>query len=170
MTYGVPLAELARINSISNPHDIQAGSYLFIPGATKTVEVPIVKSGSGSVPLLPVNGSITSYFGSRSRGEYHYGIDIAAPKGAKIKAVLPGRVIFSGKQSRYGKVVKIEHPGGLVTLYAHNDKNLVAYGQAVEKGQTIATVGNSGRATGNHLHFEVHKDGKASNPLSLLKR
>jgi murein DD-endopeptidase MepM/ murein hydrolase activator NlpD len=117
--------------------------------------------------VWPVEGPVISTFGQRSRG-WHAGIDITAEMGSQIFAAAPGTVVYSGWIRAYGQVVKIEHSSGFITLYAHNQKNLVEVGEDVEAGQLIATVGRSGHATGPHVHFEVRRDGKAYNPLHLL--
>lgn len=116
----------------------------------------------------PVAGPVISTFGQRSRG-WHAGVDITAEMGSQIYAAAPGTVVYSGWIRAYGQVVKIEHSNGFITLYAHNQTNLVEVGEDVEAGQAIATVGRSGHATGPHVHFEVRRDGKAYNPLHLLE-
>ena len=117
--------------------------------------------------VWPVEGPVISTFGQRSRG-WHAGIDITAEMGSEIYAAAPGTVVYSGWIRAYGQVVKIQHSSGFITLYAHNQKNLVEVGEDVEAGQVIAMVGRSGHATGPHVHFEVRRDGKAYNPLHLL--
>lgn len=170
LTYGVPLNHVARINRISDPSQIESGQRIFIPGATKTLEVPIMEAAVPAYAMLPAAGTITSLFGDRRSGHHHTGIDIAAPRGSPVKAVLPGRVIFSGVINDYGRTVKISHENGLITLYAHIGKIHVRKGQLVDKGQTIATVGNSGRTNGYHLHFEVRRRNVCIDPLTLLRR
>jgi murein DD-endopeptidase MepM/ murein hydrolase activator NlpD len=117
--------------------------------------------------LWPVDGTISSPFGYRADG-WHRGIDIMAPPGALVFAAATGIVIVSGVEVRYGRVVKIEHDNGFVTVYAHNDENLVEAGDQVAAGQTIATVGRTGHATSEHVHFEIRREGRAYNPLYLL--
>jgi len=118
--------------------------------------------------VWPVEGPVISTFGQRSRG-WHAGIDITAEMGSEVYAAAPGTIVYSGWIRAYGQVVKIQHSNGFITLYAHNQKNLVEVGEDVEAGQLIATVGRSGHATGPHVHFEVRRDGKAYNPLHLLE-
>ena len=115
----------------------------------------------------PVTGPVTSTFGRRSRS-WHRGIDILAERGTPIVAAAAGVVIASGFETRYGQMVKIEHDGGFVTVYAHNERNLVEAGQEVAAGQVIGLVGRTGRATAEHVHFEVRYDGRVYNPLYLL--
>jgi len=117
-----------------------------------------------------VAGSVTSRFGRRGLWSWHQGVDIKAPRGAPIHSAAAGTVIFSGRQSSYGRVIKIEHPDGLTTIYAHNSANFVKVGDRVKGGALIGAVGRTGHATTNHLHFEVRRHGVAHDPLTLLLR
>jgi len=125
--------------------------------------------------IMPVTASITAGFGYRknpftSRGsEFHKGIDFAAPYGQKALATGDGIVIFAGWNAGYGRTVIISHGYGLSTLYAHNSKLLVKQGDKVKKGQAICNVGNTGRSTGTHLHYEVKLNGKNVNPSLYFK-
>lgn len=110
------------------------------------------KSKDSIVPVA--NPTISSYFGMRG-DEFHRGIDFAVPAGTPINASMSGTVIYSGYHYSWGNYVAIEHGNGLVTLYAHNNSNLVEVGQHVTQGETIAFVGSTGNSTGPHLHFEV---------------
>lgn len=115
----------------------------------------------------PVDGRIISPFGKR-HGGWHAGMDIKAEIGTPILAAAPGVVISSGQEPAYGRVIRVEHDSGFVTVYAHNLENLVETGDRVSGGTIIATVGRTGRATTPHLHFEVRQEGMAYNPLHLL--
>jgi len=117
----------------------------------------------------PVQGKITSRFGPRGLFHLHRGVDIKAPKGTPVHAAAAGTVAFSGRQSSYGRVIKIDHPNGLRTVYAHNSSNFVRAGQHVNAGAVIGAVGQTGHATTNHLHFEVRRHGVARDPLPLLR-
>ncbi len=121
--------------------------------------------------IWPSKGVLTSGYGPRW-GRMHRGIDIAAPIGTPIVAAAPGEVITAGWNSGgYGKLVKVRHPDGSMTLYAHNSRLLVRRGQKVEQGQQIAEMGSTGYSTGPHLHFEVHPNGRgAVNPMALLPK
>jgi murein DD-endopeptidase MepM/ murein hydrolase activator NlpD/phosphosulfolactate phosphohydrolase-like enzyme len=123
--------------------------------------------GSGSM-VWPVQGTITSKFGYRW-GSFHKGVDIGAPTGTEVLAADSGMVTSAGWNGGYGNCVKIDHGGGKVTLYAHLSKMAVATGATVEKGQVIGYVGSTGVSTGPHLHFEVHVDGVAKDPLSYYE-
>ncbi|MCX7918990.1 MAG: M23 family metallopeptidase [bacterium] len=118
--------------------------------------------------IWPVEGEVLSFFGERS-GRIHQGIDIAAKKGTKIYAAMSGKVIYSDNElGRYGNMIIIEHKKGFSTVYAHNAKNLVRKGKQVKRGQVIALVGQTGNATGPHLHFEIRKGKEPVNPLLYL--
>jgi len=123
-------------------------------------------------PVL--KGFISSKYGRRpdpktGKGAYHHGIDFAGNAiGDPVIAVASGVVIYSEKQRGYGNIVEIRHPDGYTTRYAHNQKNLVNKGDIVHKDQVIAYVGSTGKSTGPHVHFEVHKNGKAVNPAHYL--
>jgi murein DD-endopeptidase MepM/ murein hydrolase activator NlpD len=119
------------------------------------------------------SGYITSKFGYRKhpiykRSKFHAGVDFASKRGTPVLATADGVVAFSGWQSGYGRLVEVRHMDGLVTRYAHNQKNLVKEGDLVKKGDTIAKLGSTGRSTGPHVHFEVRKNGKAVNPLKYV--
>ena len=120
--------------------------------------------------IWPVQGSVTSPFGQRRFLHRHRGVDIKAPKGTPIRAAAAGTVVFSGRQSSYGRVIKINHPNGLTTFYAHNSVNFVNAGERVKARALIGAVGRTGRATTTHLHFEVRRHDVARDPLPLLRR
>ena len=158
--YGVSVDELIKANNIQDHTDIDTGTRLIVPGA-------VVARGI----VWPLRGKLSSRFGPRGR-RYHWGIDIPAPRGTPIKAAADGLVLVSANGLRgysgYGRLIIIEHGNGIRTLYAHNSKNTVNNGTCIRAGEVIGEVGSSGRATGNHLHFEVRQNGKAVNPLNYL--
>ena len=106
--------------------------------------------------IAPLSGSINSVFGPRN-GNFHDGVDIGAPEGTPVHAVAEGEVVYSNQLRGYGNMVIVRHVGGIVSVYAHNQLNLVHEGQKVERGEVIAKVGSTGRVTGPHLHFEIAK-------------
>ena len=125
--------------------------------------------------IWPVEGQLTSPFGERGHAmggggaQFHAGIDVSVPPGTPVQAAQEGTVAFAGYNGAYGKVVKLDHPHGFSTLYAHNSRLLVYVGQTIAAGQVICLSGSSGRSTGPHLHFEVHKDGWPVDPLPYLE-
>jgi murein DD-endopeptidase MepM/ murein hydrolase activator NlpD len=98
----------------------------------------------------------------------HLGVDFGARRGTPLYAVDKGRVVYAGWMRGYGKVVKIAHAGGFVSLYAHQSRILVRRGSYVKKGQVIGKVGSTGRSTGPHLHFGLYRNGRAVDPLKYL--
>jgi len=121
----------------------------------------------------PVSGPVGSGFGFRTdpitgRGALHMGLDFPADVGTPIAAAAGGVVVNAETHSAYGQMVDIDHGNGLVTRYAHASKLLVKSGDLVRRGQTVAQVGNTGRSTGPHLHFEVLVDGVPQNPARFL--
>lgn len=121
------------------------------------------------------SGWMSSYYGRRTdpftgKPANHRGVDFAGKEGAEIIAVADGVVTWSSKRYGYGQMVEINHGNGYSTRYAHNSENLVAVGQEVRKGQTVALMGDTGRATGPNLHFEVLQDGRRVNPVKFIRR
>lgn len=116
--------------------------------------------------IWPTRGSVTSEYGSRW-GRQHAGIDIAAPMGTPIWAARSGLVIFAGQQSGYGNVIIIDH-GDMTTLYAHQSRLFASSGQSVAQGEQIGAIGNTGRSTGPHVHFETRYGGSPRNPRNCL--
>jgi len=119
----------------------------------------------------PIQGTVSSGYGSRfifGSESFHRGIDIAAPAGVGVHAGQAGTVLFAGEKGSYGNLVILDHGNGFQSYYGHNTTLLVKAGDVVEKNQLIATVGATGRATGNHCHFEVHYKGQVVNPFNYL--
>lgn len=123
---------------------------------------------------LPFNGAITSTFGHRenpfggSNVETHKGLDIRGPMGAPVKAMAKGEVIFAGRKGGYGNCIVLRHGNGFETLYGHLSKIGVKPGEKIDIAQQIGNIGSTGRSTGPHLHYEVHKNGQRINPESFL--
>lgn len=115
----------------------------------------------------PSGGYVSSSFGKRW-GRMHEGIDLAGPVGSPVVAAEAGKVIRAGWYSGYGKCIDISHGGGMVTRYAHLSRIDVSVGKSVQRGEIIGAVGNTGRSTGPHLHFEVRINGKPQNPMNYL--
>ena len=113
----------------------------------------------------PVNGYVTRGLNIEKN---HLGIDIAAKYQDDIYSPGYGRVVFSGMSEALGNTIIINHPGGFVSVYAHNDSNLVDSGSAIEKGQIIARVGETGNSQGPHLHFEIWKNNQVLDPREII--
>lgn len=121
----------------------------------------------GIALMEPISGTITSRFGSRSRG-IHTGLDIATSTGTPIKAAASGVVTYSGYKGSYGYMVVITHANNVQTYYAHCSRLYVSAGDEVNQGDVIAAVGNTGNSTGPHLHLEVRVNGVAKNPQNYV--
>ena len=181
-TYGVDLKEVASLNGIADPSKIETGQRIFIPGAKKVLKVEIyiddvtaeagekVKIAYKKLDFIwPVEGRINDAF-EEAESRRHQGIDISSPAGAPIKASNAGTVIYSNNAIKgYGNLIILRHSEEFVTVYAHNQVNLVEEGTWVEKGQIIGRVGQTGRASGPHVHFEIRKNNKPVDPLPFLK-
>jgi lipoprotein NlpD len=180
--YDVSHEELARVNSIRDANQIFVGQRILIPGATRQLPVEMITPNEPAARLnlplepfepmrdrflWPVSGSINSPFGPRG-ATFHDGIDIAAAEGTSIRAIERGEVIYSDQLRGYGNIIIIRHGDGLISVYAHNEANLVRQGQVVARGEVIARVGSTGRVTGPHLHFEIRKNNTAQDPLRYL--
>jgi murein DD-endopeptidase MepM/ murein hydrolase activator NlpD len=192
--YSLPVEALQRANGLADPTQIEAGTLLTIPGARRgaATDTPLARveprrvaraspaqipragghaldPAAGGEPLAwPVRGVLISGFGPRER-EHHDGVDLACPEGTPVFAAAEGEVLFSGEQRGYGNLVLVGHPGGVVTVYAHNLENLVVQGDRVLRGEPIARVGRTGKATGPHLHFEVRVGTRPRDPLGFLR-
>lgn len=187
-TYGVDIKEVASLNGITDHGKIQAGQRVFIPGAKKVLKVEIVlddvvaelgeKGKEKERPqtahkkidfIWPVEGKFGDGFEDSER-KRHQGIDITSPLGTPVKASNGGTVIYSGNTIKgYGNLIIVRHSEEFVSVYAHNQVNLVEEGVSVEKEQIIGKVGQTGRATGPHLHFEIRRNNKAVDPMLYLK-
>lgn len=133
----------------------------------KSLEFQKIERVKNTELVLPLKGIVTSEFGIRN-GKPHKGIDIESQIGTPILAAMKGRVAYVGTQRGYGNVIILEHDNFIMTVYAHNETNLVREGDEVAAGQPIATVGDTGTATGPHLHFEYRLNGVAVNPRELF--
>lgn len=123
--------------------------------------------------ILPTQGFLSSYFGSRanpftSAPDFHEGIDITNEIGTPVIAPAAGVVLFAGVKGNYGNVVEIQHDNEITTLYGHLDRIKVKVGQRVNRWDVIGQIGNTGRSTGPHLHYEVHIGDQPVNPLPYI--
>lgn len=166
--YQADIDKILDFNEISG-EEIFPGDILIIPEGVMPQPKKLVSPIVSQPPQIPL---ASSYFifptpGKISQGLHWYNaIDISAPCGTPVYSAAAGRVVTStgrGWNGGYGKYIKIQHPNGVITLYAHNSQLLVSVGENVSQGQIIARVGSTGRSTGCHLHFEVRG---AKNPFA----
>lgn len=190
--YGISVPELMAENGLTPQKAIEVGQTLLIPerarpkapsrdsaaGPASAGNPPSPRPSASAHPVAtgtavgvldwPLRGILYARFG-RKGAQPHDGLDLAAPVGTLVKTAGPGRVLYAGEQRGYGFTVIIEHGDGLVTVYAHNREVRVKTGEQVRAAQVIATVGESGRTSGPHLHFEVRKEGTPVDPLRYLR-
>ncbi len=158
-----------------------AGEWVFIPNQKgilpklknkipiNSTSLPDFIKSQGLLWPVPSQKKVSSKFGKRW-GKKHEGIDIPARMGASIVSIADGVVVYSGKGLRgYGNLTVISHFNGLYSVYGHAKKNLTSKGQKISRGEVIALVGKTGRATGPHLHFELRNAGEAINPLLVYR-
>ncbi len=196
--YGVAMNALMRSNGITPPYTVKLGQTLIVPSSSarpaavataplppKHAAPPSSKPATGKQAAAlpkpaprasklfhwPVRGSIASGFGVQRGGGRNDGINIAAPRGASVVAAENGVVAYAGNELRgFGNLLLIKHADGYMTAYAHNETLLVARGQKVKRGQTIAKVGSTGSVATPQLHFEIRRGRKAVDPIRYLPR
>ncbi len=182
--YGVPVSDLIAATDIGDVRDLPIGARLWIPDAQSPDDPWIAPGTEGRPPrplpaprtspyqrplefAWPLRGRLTSRYGARHRG-LHEGIDLAAPPGTLVRASEAGRVTYAGRLGEYGLTVVVRHDAEFSTVYAHHRKNRVAAGHFVDKGDVVGEVGSSGNATGPHLHFEIRRNQRPTDPLEWL--
>lgn len=161
-----PMGYSSRGNAAISESEARANEVVISLGKVNNYRIAVSK-----LPLaMPVKSAFrfTSPFGQRW-GRAHQGIDLAGPVGTPVYATGDGVVIFAGWQRGYGNVIKLQHAMGTETRYSHLSKIRVKAGQKVSRNSLIGDMGNTGRSTGPHLHYEVRVDGKAVNPMSFIK-
>ncbi|MCM8813708.1 MAG: LysM peptidoglycan-binding domain-containing M23 family metallopeptidase [Candidatus Omnitrophica bacterium] len=166
--YGVDLQAITAANTLESSCAISAGTRIFIP--TERGGPQPAAAGSGNWRFVwPYRGTVASCFNDYRHSVRNKGIDILAKPGAMVAAAATGTVVFVSDNLRgYGKTVIIQHPENLLTVYAHNEENLVKLGESVRQGQYIARAGSTGRTNQCLVHFQVRKSNKAQNPLHYL--
>lgn len=182
VTFDVSVAELINYNDLGDVTELPADLMLELPPSAdqetravlatasrqggREVITPQPKEGPWQLPLEDY--VITSPYGER-HGEFHHGIDLAADSGTAIQAAKGGIVTFAGwKNDIYGYMVTLQHQNGYTSNYAHCSQVLATEGQRVQGGEEIALVGETGRATGPHLHFEIKLEGEIQDPNVFL--
>ncbi len=179
-SHDLAVGDLARANGLHPPWRIRPGDRLRIPSG-RGAEVAVAARLSRSLPApparsgrgfdWPVAGPVVSTFGPKKGGLRNDGINIAAPRGAPVRAAEAGVVAYAGNGLKgFGNLILIRHAAAWVTAYAHNDALLVKRGDIVKRGQMIARVGSSGGVTVPQLHFEIRRGAKAVDPLRHLPR
>ncbi|MDT8441737.1 MAG: M23 family metallopeptidase [Desulfuromonadales bacterium] len=158
-----------RIDEVRRQIDLRRESQEEIQGILNDQRSLLAAKPSG----WPVKGWLTSNFGLRKdpftgKRKMHEGLDIAARTGTQVSATADGIVSSVRNEAGYGKIVVIDHGYGYRTYYSHNSKIYVKVGQRVKRGERIAAVGNTGRSTGSHLHYEVRLNGVPVNPRTYL--
>ena len=128
---------------------------------------------SSTPTMAPTVGVLTDGYGTRNdpitgRRAFHRGLDISARRGTPVYAPADGVVVSVGRNGGLGKTVRVSHGFGFTTLYGHLHEITAELGDEIHRGEQIGTVGNTGRSTGSHLHYEVHADGKSVNPLYYI--
>ncbi len=176
--YGISLEDVLQSNPQRGDADLKPGDILYLPGATYLTRqdvrwLALVSLSTQKGFLKPTTGRFADGFGMRlhpitHKMEFHQGLDLAPGWGARVVASQDGQVIFAGIRAGYGRLIILDHGQGLTSWYAHLDEILVKLGQRVGRGELIGKVGDSGRTTGPHLHFEVRLNGKPRNPLLYL--
>jgi murein DD-endopeptidase MepM/ murein hydrolase activator NlpD len=176
---GVPAEDILELNGFESAARVKPGTLLFVMTVPIEKTAPSAAAAGGAVvnlgaapalhwPLTTIRILIGSPFGARW-GKPHEGIDLPAPVGTPVFAAADGRVVYAGSAIRgYGNLIVLKHAGDLLTAYAHNSVLLVSQGQAVRAGERIALVGQSGHATGPHLHFEVRSGQIPRDPMNYL--
>jgi murein DD-endopeptidase MepM/ murein hydrolase activator NlpD len=149
--------------------------YNFLKSATFTRAFKRSSQPAARPSLWPVYGRLVSSFGRRSdpfsgHGAFHPGVDLSAGRGTPVRAAAAGIVVHSGWNGGYGRMVAVDHGGGLQTFYAHLSRVDVIEGQEVHRGQIVGGAGSTGRSTGAHLHYEVRQNGTPINPYIFLAR
>lgn len=176
--YGLSLKDVLRANAQRGDSDLKPGDVLYLPGATylsrqdvRWIALESMATQKGF--LKPTTGRFADGFGMRlhpitHKMAFHEGLDLAPGWGARVVASQDGQVLFAGIRAGYGRLIILDHGQGLTSWYAHLDEMLVKPSEKVHRGELIGKVGNTGRVTGPHLHFEVRLNGKPQNPLLYL--
>lgn len=176
--YEIPLKSVLSANHKMSNSDLRLGEILYLPGARylsrkdlRWQALASLEAKSGFVK--PTTGRFADGYGKRThpisgKSIFHEGVDLAPGWGARVVASQSGQVRSANISAGYGRLIIIDHGNGIATWYAHLDEILVKPQQKIKKGQLIGRVGNTGKVTGPHLHFEVRLKGKPQNPLIYL--
>lgn len=160
--YNVPLGDLIQYNNITDVTNIPVGTkiYFYRKKGSRREIIPSFQ--------WPLKGEVSNEFEMKGMVQ-HAGIDILADEGTPVFAAASGEVVYSGNEmAGYGNILILKHSSGFSTVYAHNKENLEKVGNVIVKGGLIARVGNTGRSTSPHLHFEIRKNEKPVDPIQYL--
>ncbi len=194
--YGAEPSQIVRLNRIAAPYTLAPGQKLSLPVPSRSGGGQVVVKAAGPTParlatsgktvakavaipappprasgkfLWPVRGRTIAGYGRKKNGLHNDGINIAAPRGAPVRAADNGVVAYVGNELRgFGNLILIKHAGGWVTAYAHTERFLVRRGQTVARGQEIARIGSSGNVATPQLHFEIRKGARSVDPTRFL--
>ncbi|MEQ9121657.1 MAG: M23 family metallopeptidase, partial [Alphaproteobacteria bacterium] len=151
--------ELARVEPTAPPPASAT------PPGGPSLATPGIRGGF----LAPIDGPVIAGFGSQEDGRRNDGVNVAAPRGAPVRAAADGEVVYAGDALQgYGNLILVRHGDGWVTAYAHLDSILAKRGETVKRGQTIGSVGSSGGVGAPQLHFEMRQNNKAVDPIGRL--
>jgi murein DD-endopeptidase MepM/ murein hydrolase activator NlpD len=161
-----------QVSSLNHQAELQESTFSQVAKHAQKVHVSLSKRPA----IWPATGRLTSTFGYRYHPFnglrlMHEGIDLANNMWTPIHAAADGQVLESGISAGFGNVVKISHnthEGEYITVYAHMQKSAVVQGQAVKRGDVVGYMGSTGRSTGTHLHYEVHRNGRPVNPMEFI--
>ncbi len=168
--YNIDMNAIVRANNLEDARDIKRGQRLLIPGASNKQYTP-KPFVSRERFVWPLEGSVISFFGTKTDMTKNKGIDIRAKEGSNVKAARAGKVVFCDEWLKgFGKTVILDHGDSFQTVYAYNSMILVNLGDLVEQNSVIAKVGRGGRAKEPSLHFEIRRGGEPQNPFYYLSR
>ena len=182
--FNTDMHALVIANKMKAPYNIWKGQKLYVPQETNIADTTKEKGSfftrtkkryfSGKIRKVfswPVIGKVLANFGVQGKGKHNDGINIAAKKGASVKASDNGTVLYTGNAlGGFGELILLKHNGGWVTAYAHNKKLLVKRGENITKGQIIAHIGETGNVKKPQLHFQIRKNNRVVNPIKYLAR
>jgi murein DD-endopeptidase MepM/ murein hydrolase activator NlpD len=178
--YEISLGEILKSNQKKGDKDVRPGETLYLPSAAylsnrdiKWIVLASLSLETKKGFLKPTTGRFADGYGERTHPitgklAFHEGLDLAPGRGAHVVASQEGEVVFAGIRAGYGRLIILDHGNGLTSWYAHLDKILVKLKTKVKRGELIGKVGNTGRVTGPHLHFEIRLNGVSQNPLLYL--
>jgi murein DD-endopeptidase MepM/ murein hydrolase activator NlpD len=176
--YGVPWSDIAVANGLAGNAELRPGQKLLIPSviaapvAAPASIAPAATTASPARFTWPIPGAVRRGFVPRTRStDFHEGVDIRTPLGTAVRASAPGRVLFAGDEPRqFGKLVVIEHEGGWQSAYAFLSRITVREGDTVGQGERVGLSGQTGRARGPELHFEMRRNNRPVDPVQHLPR